>query len=424
MNAGAGLACGRQMMEDGRMSKRFDSAATLPKFAWASMALLIALFAAAAPAQITGYPAGAVRAPQLPHPGRGSGITWINSPPLSMKQLRGQVVLVDFWEYTCINCIRTLDTNKRWYRLYHRYGFTILGVHDPEFDIAFEGKDARRFQRDPRAAVAASHGTSKVDNVRRAVRNFGLAYPVVVDDFFKIWRAYDNQYWPNRFLIDARGYLRYNVIGEGGDGPLEAAIQRLLREAHPGLKFPGGDAVHDEAPGYGPGCGDTTAEMYIGNWEGRGVLVNAYHPGKTHRYRLPARIADGRAGLSGSWQTDRNGMIYRGRGQPGPQAGRLAMRYHAREIYAVLNVAHGHPERVYLLQDGRALPKTAAGEDVRYDAHGRSYIFVRASRLYYLATNPAIGEHRLELLPTAPGFTVNSFTFGNNCQLHFSHLKG
>lgn len=366
-----------------------------------------------------------VRAPKLPRGNHGhNGISWINSPPLTMKKLRGQVVLVDFWEYTCINCIRTLDTNKRWYRKYHRYGFTILGVHDPEFDIAYEGKDARRIEHDPLAAIAASHGTSKTNNVLQAVRRFGLPYPVVVDDWFKIWNSYHNQYWPNRFLIDAHGYVRYNVAGEGHDALLETAIQQLLQEAHPGLKFPASYAVRSEKPAYGPGCGSTTPEMYIGDSEGRGVLLNRYYPRRTHRYHLPARIGDGRAGVAGTWQTDSNGMIYRGKAKAGPQPAELAMRYHARELYAVLNVAHGHPERVYILQDGRTLPKNLAGEDVKYDRQGRSYIEVRSARLYYLVTNADIGEHRIELRPSAAGLTINSFTFGNNCQMKFSHLKG
>ena len=388
-----------------------------------SLAMLL-LACACAAQDLTVFPPGAQRAPSLPRPGRNHGITWINSKPLTMKQLRGQVVLVDFWEYTCINCIRTLATNKRWYRLYHRYGFTILGIHDPEFDIAYEGKDAQRMLHDPLAAVAATQGTSKVNNVRQAVRRFGLPYPVVVDDFFQIWRAYHNAYWPNRFLIDARGYIRLNVVGEGQDAQMETAIRTLLREAHPGLRLPARAVARAEAGGYGPGCGSTTPEMYIGDWHGRGVLLNRYGDRDTFHYRLPRSIPDGRAGVQGRWETDSSGMIYRGTAKPGPHPAELAMRYHARELYAVLNVAHGHPERVYLLQDGRPLPKSQAGVDVRFDGRGRSYIPVRSARLYYLVTNPAIGEHRLELRPTAAGLTVNSFTFGNNCQLKFAHLKG
>ena len=379
-----------------------------------------------------------VRAPEFPPPGAHvSGTTWIHSQPLTMRRLYGQVVLIDFWEYTCINCIRTLATNERWYREYHKYGFTIIGVHDPEFDIAYAGRDARRVERDPLAAARLSFGTSRAENVRKAVRRFHINYPVVVDDWFQIWSAYHNQSWPNRFLIDARGRLRYNVVGEGHDGWLEGKIRKLLREAHPGLKFPAQLKIKSEPFAYAPGCGIPTEEMYIGNWFGRGVLANrqGYHNGHTLFYHLPAHVSDGRAVLNGRWESDRNGMIFRGqpRKTPASQAstaalgkatGELEMRYHARQLYAVINVAHGHPERVYIRQDGRDLTRQNAGVDVKWDRRGHSYLQIHTARLYYLTANPGFGEHRVQLFPTAPGVTFNSFTFGNNCQTRFPHWKG
>ncbi len=344
-----------------------------------------------------------VPAPDFPKPGAEiSGTTWMNSSPLTLADLRGKVVLIDFWEYTCINCLRTFAQNKLWYARYHPYGFEIIGVHDPEFDVAYS-----------------------VENVRAAVKRFGLPYPVVVDDWFTIWKSYANDSWPSRFLIDGKGVIRYHRDGEGADSAFEQAIQQLLVEAHPGLKFPESDKISPEDDAFGPSCGIPTQEMYVGPWYGRGILANRerYHPGQTAHYKLPEKIDDGRAALAGSWETDQNGMIYRGKqASAGASADRLVMRYHARELYAVMNVARGRPSRLYILQDGKDLDARNKGVDVQIDANGRSSIEVRDSRMYYLVANPAFGSHTVTLIPTAPGLTVNSFTFGNNCQTKFPHL--
>ncbi len=377
------------------------------------------------PASSIGYTS---TAPQLPQGGNGQitpspqapmaqqmpqaawpQVDWINSSPLSMARLRGKVVLIDFWEYTCINCIRTFPENKKWWDRYHKYGFEIIGVHDPEFDIAYP-----------------------VSNVRTAVKRFGLPYPVVVDDWFTIWREYDNSSWPNRFLIDAKGKIRYNVVGEGSDDAMEHAIQKLLKEAHPGLKFPVSYTIPPEKDSFAPSCGISTPEMYVGYMHGRGILANAqgYHKGKTLRYKLPSQIRDGRAAVSGRWQTDNghnpdqsNGMIYRGKKKGNePSSDEMEIRYHARELYSVMNVKHGHPSRVYIRQDGKDLTPKDKGVDVQFDSQGHSYIEVREPRMYYLVSNPTFSRHRVELFPTRAGLTINSFTFGNNCQVDFPHL--
>ncbi|MGH9432891.1 MAG: redoxin domain-containing protein [Terriglobia bacterium] len=333
--------------------------------------------------------------------GLAQGVTWINSPPLTMEKLRGKVVLIDFWEYTCINCIRTFATNKRWYERYHQDGFDIIGVHDPEFDIAYP-----------------------VPNVRAAVKRFGLPYPMVVDDHFQIWNAYHNSTWPNRFLIDATGVVRFNRSGEGADDAMEKAIQMLLQEAHPGLKFPASYTIPPEKNAFAPDCGIPTQEMYVGNWYGRGILANAegYHNGKTLDYQMPADVQDGGAAVSGRWETDKNGMIYRGKPKKGSFTDRLEMRDHARELYAVINVSHGHAERLYIREDGKDLTPKNKGVDVRFDSQGHSYIEVREPRMYYLVQSPEFGSHVVDLYPTAKGITINSFTFGNNCQTDFPHL--
>ncbi len=319
-----------------------------------------------------------------------------------MAKLRGKVVLMDFWEYTCINCIRTFAENKKWSERYHPYGFEIIGVHDPEFDIAYA-----------------------VDHVRAAVKRFGLPYPIVVDDQFRIWSAYRNSTWPNRFLVDAQGIVRFNRPGEGGDRDFELAIQRLLQEVHPGLKFPPSYTIPPEENAFAPKCGIPTAEMYVGDWYNRGILANpeGYQRGKTTNYKIPGEIKDGEAGVSGRWESDKNGMIYRGKPKKGgPTSDKLEMRYHARELYAVMNVSHGHPSRLLIQQDGSDLTAQNKGLDVQIDPNGHSYIDVREARMYYLVQNPSFGQHEVTLIPSAPGITINSFTFGNDCQTKFPHL--
>ncbi len=327
---------------------------------------------------------------------------WINSRPLTMEQLRGQVVIIDFWEYSCINCIRTFPENKKLYERYHKYGFDIVGVHDFEFDIA-----------------------SHFENVRAAVKRFELPYPIYVDSTFQLWQAYHNHSWPSLFLVDAKGMVRYHKDGEGSDDALEHTVQSLLLEANSGLKFPSDYAIAPEPDAFAPSCGTPTPEMYVGDWSGRGILSNpeGYHDGKTIHYAMPSNINDGQTAVSGPWEADKNGMTYRGKknnGEAGPD--KLEMRYHARELYAVLNVSHGHPSSVYVQQDGKDLTADDKGADAKIDSQGHSYVEVREPRMYYVVQNSAFGAHTMTLTPTKPGFTVNSFTFGNDCQTKFPHL--
>ena len=338
--------------------------------------------------------------PNFPANPNLSGVTWINSPALTMEGLRGKVVMIDFWEYTCINCIRTFPENKKWYERYRPYGFEIVGVHDPEFDIAYP-----------------------VEHVRAAVTRFGLPYPVVVDAGFQIWNSYHNSTWPNRFLIDAKGLLRFDRPGEGADAAFERAIQSLLEEAHPGLKFPSSYKIAPEENAFAPSCGIPTPEMYVGHWYDRGILANpeGYHDGKTLDYQLPGSVEDGHAAVSGRWETDKNGMTYRGK-RKDVSTDQLEIRYHARELYAVMNVARGRPERLYIKQDGKDLNDKDKGVDVEIDSSGHSYLEVRDARMYYLVQNPEFGSHTVQLFPSRSGLAINSFTFGNNCQRDFAHL--
>ncbi len=151
---------------------------------------------------------GKVRAPEI-------GRVWLNSTPLSFRQLRGRAVLVDFWDYTCVNCIRTLPYVQAWHERYRDKGLTVIGVHTPEFMFA-----------------------QYESNVERGIREFGLTYPIVIDSNREIWKAFANRYWPTKYLLDKDGYLRFGHFGEGGYGECEQVIQELLREIDPRLDLP------------------------------------------------------------------------------------------------------------------------------------------------------------------------------------------
>jgi len=151
---------------------------------------------------------GQVRAPEI-------GRVWLNSPPLSFRQLRGRVVLVDFWDYTCVNCIRTLPYVKAWHERYQEVGLTVIGVHTPEFTFA-----------------------QYESNVERGVREFGLTYPIVIDSNYEIWKAFANRCWPSKYLLDKDGYLRFGHSGEGAYRECEEVIQELLREIDPAVLLP------------------------------------------------------------------------------------------------------------------------------------------------------------------------------------------
>lgn len=311
--------------------------------------------------------------------------------PHHLKGYRGQVLLVDFWEYTCINCIREFTILKQWYDKYHPYGFDILGVHFGEFAMGFS--DA---------------------NVRRAADRFRLPWPVVSDVHGAIWKAYGSDAWPNRYLIDQQGRIVMQIVGEGSDRVMENKIRELLQTSHPEVaKIP----LMTEEPNT-PQCGVPTAETYVGGASGRGALQNQQRPqfDALTDFHAKEQPKDGDVVLGGHWRGAEDGMVSGGKDD------RAELKYHARSLYAVLSLdSTSKPVRVNLTQDGKALDKSDAGVDVRFDSGG-SYIEVREPRMYYLIKNPSFGSHIVTLSPEKRGVNLHSFTFGNNCQQNFDRL--
>jgi len=329
-------------------------------------------------------------------PNFASDAEWIDTGvaakkvPHSMKGYRGHVLLVDFWEFTCINCIRDFSVLKRWYAKYHPYGFDIVGVHYGEFAIGFN-----------------------VDNVREAAKRFQLPWPVVADMQGSIWKAYHSDSWPNRYLIDQEGDIVLQIEGEGHNQAMEEKIRALLAVNHPEVNQIPLDPSEET---FTAACGICTDETYVGDWFGRGAIANAKgykNDGEFTEFHAEGEPADGKVMLSGRWLAKQDGVT------SDKKIGTAQLRYHARSVYAVLSVADPKkPERVYLLQDGKPVSKSEAGVDVHFDAQG-SYLEVSAPRMYYLVKNTEFGPHLLTLEPRGADFVLHSFTYGNNCQQDF-----
>jgi len=324
-----------------------------------------------------------------PAPNFGSGGVWLDEGapvPHDISGYRGKVVLIDFWEYTCINCIRDFAVLKRWYTKYHEYGLDIIGVHYGEFNIGFN-----------------------VDNVRDAAKRYRLPWPVLVDEKGTTWKAYHAQGWPDRFLIDQKGDIVMSVFGEGNDRVMEEKIRELLAASHPEVsKVP----LENEADAFNPQCGVPTQETYIGEIYGRSAVedMGDHHTGDTAEFIPPHSPSDGGVMLVGKWRIEKDGATSEGK-----DAG-AELRYHARSLYAVLSLDGPKQMRVKLIVDGGPMQKEEAGSDVKFDSKG-AYLDVTEARMYYIVRSPKFTAHLISLEPEGAGFTLHSFTFGNNCQL-------
>jgi len=336
------------------------------------MSLLAALLAATmAPLPVEG---------ELPSFGGASG--WLNSQPLTKDGLRGKVVLVDFWTYTCINWLRTLPYVRAWAGKYKEQGLVVIGVHTPEF----------RFEKD-------------LDNVRRAVKDRKIDFPVAIDNDYGIWRAFDNHYWPALYLIDAQGRIRHHQFGEGGYERTERIIQQLLGEA--GSSGIGDHLAAVEARGVEAEA-DWPDLKSPENYLGHERTENFVSPGgaaldKRRVYAAPARLKLNDWALSGDWTVKRDAVaLNKGNG-------RIAYRFHARDLHLVMApAARGSSVRFRVLVDGQP-PGAAHGTDVDDQGNGT----VSGQRLYQLIrqANP-IADRLFEIEFLDPGVEAFAFTFG------------
>ena len=318
-------------------------------------------------------------------PTLNGAVQWLNSPPLTVQDLRGKVVLVDFWTYSCINCLRSLPYVKAWAQKYKDQGLVVIGVHAPEF--AFE---------------------RNVDNVKKAVHDLGVDYPVAIDNNYAIWRALNNQYWPAHYFVDGKGQIRYHHFGEGDYAESEKVIQELLTEAGhanaskvaigiTGTGAQGVQAAADSADMQSP-------ETYIGYERAE----NFTSPGgaaedKVHTYKAPLQPAVNDWGLAGAWNVGAEHATL------AAASGRIIYRFHARDLHLVLGPGKdGKPVRFRVSVDGVA-PGAAHGTDVAADGTGT----VTEQRLYQLVRQTGdVADHTFSIEFLDPGVQAFAFTFG------------
>jgi thiol-disulfide isomerase/thioredoxin len=315
-------------------------------------------------------------------PSLAGATQWLNSPPLTAAGLRGKVVLVDFWTYTCINWLRTLPYLRAWAEKYKDHGLVLLGVHTPEFDVEHD-----------------------LDNVRRAVKDLAVDYPVAVDNDYAIWGAFDNHYWPALYLVDAQGQIRHHRFGEGGYEESEMILQQLLTDA--GISGIGQALVSVDPTGVEAAADwDSlwSPENYLGYQRtdnfasSNGAVLET-----PHVYEAPARLRLNHWALAGNWTVQAQDTVLNQAG------GRILYRFHARDLHLVMGpAAPGTPVRFQVRIDGQP-PGAAHGTDLDDQGDGT----ITDPRLYQLIRQPGpVSDRTFEITFLDPGVHAYAFTFG------------
>ncbi len=310
----------------------------------------------------------------------------MNSPPLTMKDLRGKVVLLDFWTYSCVNCIRTLPHMRSLHDRYSGDSFVLIGVHTPEFQFEKSAK-----------------------NVSDAAKRFNIRYPVGLDNDNVTWKLYGNQYWPRQTLIDSRGKIRWEHAGEGDYDEMEDRLRKLLQEAGNNLPPAGTDNRPLETPDKGgkSNLTRTTSEIYLGSLRSKGfgngqVCV----PGSCTRFIDPQEHERDLVYFHGEW-TQLPECVIHSETEPGY----AVLKYTARNANAVLGASNPVPVRVGIELDGKAVERNVAGADVELDDLG-TFLRVKENRLYDLVRTANQETHELKVTTDSDSLCLYTYTFG------------
>jgi cytochrome c biogenesis protein CcdA/thiol-disulfide isomerase/thioredoxin len=317
-----------------------------------------------------------------PMPELSGAIAWLNSPPLTREQLRGKVVVIDFWTYSCINCLRALPYTEGWYAKYKDAGLVVIGVHTPEF--AFEKERS---------------------NVEQAVHDLKISYPVAIDSNYKIWQAFNNEYWPAHYFIDGKGRIRHHHFGEGEYDESERVIQELLKEN--GAKSLADGTINVTANGAeaAPDLQDTRSpETYIGyNRAEHFASAQLFAQDTRMAYTPQPRLTLNQWALGGTWKVGPESAVL------DSAPGKIVFRFHARDLHLVLGpTRNGKPIRFKVTLDG-----TAPGDDHGSDADAAGAGTVQGHRLYQLIRQKgAVEDRTFEIEFLDPGVQAFAFTFG------------
>ena len=332
----------------------------------------------------------------------GGIATWINGGPLTMEELRGQVVLIDFWTYTCINCIRTFPFLKQWNSRYADDGLVIVGVHSPEFE----------FEKD-------------YDNVVEAIQNEALAWTMAQDNDFVTWRGYNNRFWPAKYLIDKDGVVRYKHFGEGGYAETEGLIRELLAEADPNFLANNLPLPEDQTmdPAFLTARdAEVTRELYGGYERGESDLL--FGRGGYVQQMQYFDSKDQVANFSITEDHQPHKIYFEGAWHVGPESsthGRvtesfedyLALVYSATSVNAVLTSDSGEPYKVRITVDDEYLTDSNKGSDIIIGDDGESYLWVTSPSLYNVISNDSyVRRQNLKMASNSPDFGLFAFTFG------------
>ena len=328
---------------------------------------------------------GSALRPALADEGRmpelGGALGWLNSDPLTSKSLRGKVVLVDFWTYTCINSLRPLPYIKAWADKYKDAGLVVIGVHTPEFSVEKERP-----------------------NVQEAVRDLKVAYPVAIDSDYRIWGAFHNEYWPALYFIDAKGHIRHHYFGEGQYAEAERVLQQLLKESGASGLDESVVRVAGEGVEAAPSGTEQTPETYVGYRRSENY-GSPEGPARdtASMYSLPERLRLNQWGMAGSWNVGPESASVEAAG------GRIVFRFHSRDLHLVLAPGKdGRHVRFKVRLDGAA-PGDAHGSDSAPDGSGE----VRKPRLYQLIRQGTrVADRTFEIEFLDPGVRAFVFTFG------------
>ena len=311
---------------------------------------------------------------------------YINTKPISLDNLKDKVVLVDFWTYSCINCMRTIPYLNAWYDKYSDKGLVIVSIHTPEFE----------FEKNS-------------DNVKSAVQKFGIKYPVLQDNDKQTWNEYENRYWPRKYLIDDEGYIRYDHIGEGAYNETEKVIQALLTEraAHLGMKninFNQSQNVDSESRLESQEVNFSkikSPELYFGYEFARSPIgsIEDFKPNQIVSYNLleNSEIKPNQIYLEGKWKNNPDHMELQSNN------GSIILKYNSKSV----NIVAGGNGNFTVIQDGKLITN-----DLSRDAYSDGIFMIDEQRLYNLVTNKDYGEHTIEIDVKGQGFQIYTFTFG------------